>query len=261
MTFLSPDLAARPFQNLRPVRRLSVVMWVLGGIILVFNIWLYGTHVASLGDDLDRLEELETRLAVADEEVLGLEGEVEGLQLTWQNRQAEFLNRLIDQRTFSWSALIDHLSEALPIKVRLSRLTPRVAGKGSARERRSSAGEGPERVMLGMAGSAADDAAMLEFLDQLFEHPNFDTPRLSAASRGDGGEVSSFTLAVAYLPQAVTADETVAGEEATPTDEVAAATQDQDSGSSGGDAEAAGLVEAAGLASPVPVDGAEEVSE
>jgi len=201
MSFQPPELASRPFLNLRPVRRLSILMWVVGGVILVLNIWLYGTAVTSRGDDRDRLLDLESRRTAAAEEVSDLKNQVAGLQLTWQNRQAEFLNHLIDQRTFSWSDLIDRLAEVLPREVRLVRLTPRVKG---GRSTPANQGPGPRekalRVELGMAGSAADDAALLRFLDQMFQHPGFENPRLASQTRGERGEVASFSLTVAYLP-------------------------------------------------------------
>jgi Tfp pilus assembly protein PilN len=205
VSFFAPELATRRFRNLRPVRRASILMWVVGGFVLAFNIWLYATHFSALSSHHERLAELEAELEVERAEVDDFESRISEVDLGWQNRQVVLLNALIEQRTFSWSDLIDDLAEVLPPQVRLYRLTPRIAADDAARGRDTAAAE-ERRVALGISGSADTDEALLAFIDALFEHPRFANPRLAGESRGEAGDISGFTMTADYLPAAVSTE-------------------------------------------------------
>ena len=62
------NLAERPFVNLRPIRRTALILWVLGALVMIGNVWLYWGHVTAQSDKRDRLAEIEPAIDdVADD--------------------------------------------------------------------------------------------------------------------------------------------------------------------------------------------------
>ncbi|HYN23207.1 MAG TPA: hypothetical protein VE078_19770, partial [Thermoanaerobaculia bacterium] len=54
------NLARRPFVNTRPVKRLSLALWLLGGLLLLGNVtlfWSYLSGSTEKREDLVRMEE------------------------------------------------------------------------------------------------------------------------------------------------------------------------------------------------------------
>ncbi len=193
-----PNLASRPFVNRRPVRRLALLLWLVGGLAFVANGFLYWRHLTGAGRRQDELVEIAAEAERERATLADREAALAQLDLDWQNDQVRFLNYKIAERAFPWSELFDQLTQVLPRGVRLARLQPSVArAETSRREAPTSYGEA---VGLAMSGGAESGEALYAFLDALFEHPAFDRPSLARESRGEG-EVE-FTLTVTYLPRA-----------------------------------------------------------
>jgi hypothetical protein len=133
------------------------------------------------------------------------------LNLANQNEQVDFLNEKIDERTFSWSLLLDRMSRLLPQDVRLTRMTPHgVVDSQSDRRRRGAPApvrKKPQegRVTLAINGEAKNDESLLRFVDNLFADPAFVEPDLLQETRQeakeDGKIVIKFDLRVGYLPK------------------------------------------------------------
>ncbi len=190
------NLASQPFINLRPIRRVAAVLWVLGGALLAVNAALYWRTVTGSEEKSDQLVSVEQDIAQEIQRIRELEAQLGGLELAEQNELVEFLNSKIAQRTFSWSQLFDHVAEVMPKDVRLTSLTPQIAQPKSLR-RRSSRTERDERVVLEVVGAAKTDEALLAFVDALFEHPAFDQPNLEREAR-DNERLIRFNLRVIY---------------------------------------------------------------
>lgn len=193
-----PNLASRPFINRRPVQRLALLLWLVGGASLVANALLYWRYATGAGRRHEELTQIATdtgreRAALAErEEALG------GIDLEWQAEQVRFLDYKIAERTFSWSELFDQLADVLPRGVRLFRLQPSVA-KAETSRRRPEATYG-ERVGLALNGAAESGEDVYALVDALFGHQAFTQPSLSRETRGD--EEVEFNLTVTYLPGA-----------------------------------------------------------
>ncbi|MEM1183017.1 MAG: hypothetical protein AAGM22_32040, partial [Acidobacteriota bacterium] len=56
------NLAKRPFRNRRPVARLALALWILGGLLLALNLWWWGGHFRGSSNSNDRLELLERQV-------------------------------------------------------------------------------------------------------------------------------------------------------------------------------------------------------
>jgi Tfp pilus assembly protein PilN len=207
VTWSPPNLAGRPFVNLRPLARAAAALWTLGGLLLLFNLVAYWGHIRGTRDLRGRLARAQTALAGEDAAIARLADELRRRDLARQNVQVAFLNRRIAERTFGWSALFERLSEVLPRDVRIYRLAP--VNILPARERRGAAAAPPTRkaaFTLDIAGAARTDEALLELIDALFAHPAFAAPKLSREAR-DGGEIS-FDLSVTYEPRLAAAPAT-----------------------------------------------------
>jgi Tfp pilus assembly protein PilN len=201
----SLNLARRPFVNTRPVERVAAILWVLGVAMLVWNLKLFMGYLGSSQSTRGKLAALERDIAGEQRTNAELQGQVAKLGLDQENREVTFLNRKIDERTFSWSLLFDRMAEVLPDQVRLLRLKPsnvvqREIGLGA----RPSARElNPPPVVLTLHCEAKDDEALLRFVDNLFAHPAFSEPNLENEEREDSG-LLRFDLTVQYQPNAPT---------------------------------------------------------
>jgi len=197
----SLNLAQRPFVNTRPVERVAAILWVLGVALLAWNLKLFMGYLGSSQVTRGKLATLERDIAQEQGTNAELQAQVGKLGLDQQNREVTFLNRKIDERTFSWSLLFDRMAEVLPDQVRLLRLTPsnvvqREIGLGprpTARELN------PPPVVLTLHCEAKDDEALLRFVDNLFAHPAFSEPNLENEEREDSG-LLRFDLTVQYEP-------------------------------------------------------------
>jgi len=201
----SLNLAQRPFVNTRPVERVAAILWVLGVALLAWNLKLFMGYLGSSQATRGKLATLERDIAVEQRTNAELQGQVAKLGLDQENREVTFLNRKIEERTFSWSLLFDRMAEVLPDQVRLLRLKPsnvvqREIGLGP----RASARElNPPPVVLTLNCEAKDDEALLRFVDNLFAHPAFSEPNLENEEREDSG-LLRFDLTVQYQPNAPT---------------------------------------------------------
>lgn len=193
------NLARDPFLNRRPIRRVASLLWVLAVALTAVNGWSYWRHFVGQDRQESELAELEPKIA---EERQRLDTALDSLtryDLSWQSEQVAFLNAKIAERTFSWSALFDHLSDVLPRDVRIERVTPHFAGTGRSRARKAL--RGPEdEVGLEFTGAAEKDEALLVLLDAFFAHERFRRPNLKVESRSTDGSEVGFSMTVTYMP-------------------------------------------------------------
>lgn len=190
MSFSGVNLAARPFVNQTPLKRLSVVLWVLALGLSVVTAGLYWSYFAGEAEETrGELREVTKRIHELDGELAGLERELGSADVAAMNAQVAFLNHRIARRTFGWSRLFEDLAEVLPADVRFERLSPQVQREESG---------GPRRVALRIDGAARRDDALLELIDNLFRHPRFRDPNPSSERRSDNE--LRFSLTVEYLP-------------------------------------------------------------
>ncbi|MFQ5350384.1 MAG: PilN domain-containing protein [Thermoanaerobaculia bacterium] len=187
------NLASQPFMNSRPVRRLVLVLWCLGAVLTVANLFFYTRHLSGQQARRDRLVRLAEQEGRENERLAELEEQLAGFDIDWQNRQVEFLNLRIAERVFPWSQLFDRLTEAMPRAVRLTRLRPDI------RTRTGDSGR-EEIVRLDIRAEARNEEAMLNFVGRLFKHPAFRNPNLASENRRAKSNITEFDLSATYLP-------------------------------------------------------------
>lgn len=178
----SLNLSRRPFVNSRPVVRAALLLWIVGGLLLLGNVFLFWSYLSGSTEKRAERDRLEESVVRQQKTVGDLEARLAQLELEQQNEQVAFLNRKISERTFSWSLLFDRLAEVLPDDVRLLQLQPAaIAGDdrpGSRPEATTTLrGRRPmgssDRVPIIIQAEAKSGEAQLEFLDKLFAHPSF----------------------------------------------------------------------------------------
>ncbi len=191
MSWQAPNLAARPFLNLRPARRTGGALGLAALLLTAWNVqssWRAGTGEANRRAEIAQLtaasDAARARLATIERDLAARDLEAE-------NHRAEFLNERIAQRTFGWNLLFDRLGRVLPRGVRLRRLSPKLE--------QSTAKPAAGGILLELSGEAEDDESLLELVDRLFDDPAFEAPDLHRESRGGSGELQ-FSLTVRYLP-------------------------------------------------------------
>lgn len=185
------NLARRPFQNLRPIGRLTALLWLIAAFLMVGNVWFFGRYAAGAGTQESTRAELQERIGDMETGISELEREIGRYDLPAQNAHVEFLNSKIGQRVFGWSRLFDRLSDVLPNQVRLTRLSPDLEGaEGLPRE---------QHISLHISGAARSGEDLLKLVDALFRHPRFRRPYLASEATSQGGEVE-FRLSVEYQP-------------------------------------------------------------
>ncbi|HEV2855434.1 MAG TPA: PilN domain-containing protein [Thermoanaerobaculia bacterium] len=197
------NLARRPFLNSRPVVRVALLLWLFGFALLLWNVVQFQRYLAESADKRAQIERGEREITRQRQINAGLKSRLDDLDLDQLNERVEFLNEKIEERTFSWSLLLDRLAEVLPNDVRLLRLTPQTQQEDQrgARRRKPAANSGPRRIPLTISGETRDDDALLRFVDNLFAHPAFADPNPTREDRvGEAGNLVNFDLSVQYIP-------------------------------------------------------------
>lgn len=195
------NLAARPYTNSRQVRRLSVILWAAGALLLAANVFLYWEFIAGREDTYEDLARVRSAISAEETRSRELSGQLTEFDLGDQNIQVAFLNDRIAQRRFSWSRLFDDLADLLPDDVHLTELDPGTGDEGR-RQRSSRESWAQGRVPLSIEGRARNSEAILELVDALFTDPDFEQPRLDSEMREDSGLVR-FRLEVLYVAPAL----------------------------------------------------------
>ncbi len=194
------NLAQRPFVNTRPVVRAAAILYLLGLALLALNVALFNGYLSASRDTRTKLAAAQKDVEHERSGVAALEKRLGSLSLDQENRAVTFLNRKIEERTFSWSLLLDRLSDVLPDDVRLLRLSPAsLVQKDAETAVRAGHEPKPQPIVISMTCEAKSDEALLLFVDNLFAHPAFAEPNLVSEAREDTG-LLRFEVTVQYQP-------------------------------------------------------------
>jgi hypothetical protein len=208
------NLAGRPFLNSRPVVRVSLLLLALGIVLLIGNVSRLLSYREASADKRAQIARGDAEIQKAEAARSQLQKKLDSFNLEDQNLKIDFLNRQIENRTFSWSTLLDRIAERLPNGVRLNRLAP-LTGEKAERElqrARSSShrGRAADQVTLAITGEDRDDEALMTFVDAFYKLP-FSYPDLvreePAENKAENGKpedakLKKFELTVQYHPGA-----------------------------------------------------------
>jgi hypothetical protein len=183
---LRGNLSTRPFYNDRVVTLVLAAIGVLVVLLTVLNV----TQLLSLSA---RWTDIQGRLTTTRGEAAAIRAQAAAEQQTADRgtfvqlaASADEANRLIEQRTFSWTALFGLLERAMPTDVRLVSVSPRVDSSGLT-------------VDMAIAARGLIDVDM--FVTALQDSGAFYDVTPSVTQAGDDGTVSAIVMASYLAPE------------------------------------------------------------
>ncbi|HEY3381426.1 MAG TPA: PilN domain-containing protein [Vicinamibacterales bacterium] len=121
---LRTNLSTRPFYNERLVR---VALLATGALIValsIFNVVEVRSLSARHADLVGRVRQSEERAVQLREQAAQARRSIDRKELEAVGTAAREANALIDQRTFSWTELLNRLETTLPADVRIESIRP-----------------------------------------------------------------------------------------------------------------------------------------
>ena len=176
---ITPNLASRPFLNVRPVWVMAIAAGILALILIGLNVRFYLVTNRTLGDELvtrDTLEEEFQNLeAGAREDIAVLN------KIPWRSLRAKVdaTNLVLREHAFSWLKMLDDIERVMPYDVRLIKISPNM---------------GPDGVMLNLDVVARNRDAMLDFIDNLVADSRFDEPALANEETPEESDTGTYVL-------------------------------------------------------------------
>jgi len=183
------NFARRPFRDERPVLLSIAIMAVLALVFLAANWQLYRRFSRQVEGTRREIAALEKRREVAARDAEESRRAVEGYRLSSLAEEAGALQTIVQERLFSWLALLARLERTLPSDVRLSRLQPRF--------------DSSESVNLDLAVLGKSSESVVRTIAALSKDPAFHDVELQAEATPEKGvpEGYTFTMRVRYVPQ------------------------------------------------------------
>lgn len=183
-----PNLAGKPFENVRPV-------WLAGAVLSVAAV---GFSVISITEALGardsermqtgRLQSLTTTRTQLVKSIDAANREL--ARVSWKTLQLEAssLQGVVARRELSWGALLVDLERVLPWNVRLMAISPTIMESGG--------------IQITLRGVAATRESWLRLIEVFFADDRFSDPvPLSEESPGSSGvQGYAFGLRVMYWP-------------------------------------------------------------
>lgn len=164
------NLATAPLEN---NRRFVAGASVLGAVAVVAML-LLALHAVrvrrsnlEMRTEIDRLQG-QIRISLRQQE--GLRNEFKTPQAVEALKRAQFLNGLIEARTFPWTKMFADLEQILPPGVRVTSISPQMDKEG--------------RVKVVLAVSAVNDEQELKFLNSIDTSPVFSQVHVTQESHG-----------------------------------------------------------------------------
>jgi len=184
-----PNLAARPFEDRRPVWLTAAA---LGAAALALSFASIGEFVSAHGAErslTERLTRLEKRRKELGATVDSTNRELQRVNWSQLRLESESLGKAFAGRSFSWSELLLDLERVLPWDTRLTSVAPRLREDGE--------------VEIALVGLAAGRDGWLRLLARLFADKKFSNPMplSEEAPASTGGLGYKFQLRVRYWPE------------------------------------------------------------
>ncbi len=184
---ITPNLAARPYLNTRPVWIVAGAAALLTLAFAALNIWFYVATSSHMEAELARLDDLEAREKTLSAEV---RVDVNDLQkIPWRALTGKVVatNLILREHSFSWLEMLDDIERVMPWNVRMTTITPNVT---------------PEEVTLSLQIVAQTREAMLTFLENVVADPRFSDPTPASERTPEEATAAGYflTLKVTYHP-------------------------------------------------------------
>jgi Tfp pilus assembly protein PilN len=123
---LKTNLSTRPFYNERAVHWILAVAFVAIAALTVFNVTRALSLSARQGTLSAEVQREEARIQQLTAQATKVRGSIDQKALARVIASAKEANAIIDQRTFSWTELFNHLEATLPTGVMLTSVRPHI---------------------------------------------------------------------------------------------------------------------------------------
>lgn len=182
------DFARRPFSDERPIWALLVFLAAAGTVLLFANARLYASFHRDVADIRADIQKLGVRLQETAKESGEARTALQSYKLSSLAGESQSLLKLVAERRFSCTALLNRLEKTLPPDVRLARLVPQFDSPAEVGLQIGLVGRSPDSVVKTIAALATD--------------PAFRDVELRMESTAEHGvpEGYSFELSLAYAP-------------------------------------------------------------
>jgi len=127
---ISTNLSTRPFYSERLVHTLVAFVAVLVLGVTALNAWTIAALSGKDGKENAQAARAEKKTDQARQAAERIRRSIDAAELQAVTAGAVEANRLIDQRTFSWTQLLSEFERTLPADVRMSSVTPRILKDG-----------------------------------------------------------------------------------------------------------------------------------
>lgn len=182
---LTINLATRPYVELdRVFRQLRLAIGVLALLALGLVFWLHARS-AQAREQQRQIEAIQAKTAALDAERTRNEQRLRQPANAAVLQQVEFLNRLYQRKSFSWTAVLMDLEEVLPAGVQVQSIDPQIASTGEVNIRMRVSGPREKSVQL---------------LRNLEASHRFIAPRLVGEAQQQQEKGSGVAVPSAYLP-------------------------------------------------------------
>jgi Tfp pilus assembly protein PilN len=182
------DFARRPFSDERPVWALVGLLVAVGAILLFFNVRLYASFHSDVADIRADIQKLGERSRETAKEAGEARTVLQSYKLSSLAGESQSLLKLVAERRFSCTALLNRLEKTLPPDVRLARLAPQFDNPEEVSLSIGLVGRGPDSVVKTIAALASDRA----FHDVEL--------KMEASAERGVPEGYSFELVLSYAP-------------------------------------------------------------
>jgi Tfp pilus assembly protein PilN len=179
------NFARRPFRDERPVFLVAGILLAAAAILFFANVRLYTGFQRDVGGTSAQIENLERRRAAAQRDSQESRDALNNYRVSSLATESRGLLRLVEERRFSWTALLARLERVLPPEVRVARLTPHFQDNG---------------VLLSMGLVGKDSDSVVRTIAALARDPVFSVVDLRSESTPEQGvpEGHSFEIDTHY---------------------------------------------------------------
>jgi Tfp pilus assembly protein PilN len=184
---LDINLATRPYEDARDFW----VRWGLGvGLLGVLTLVLLVLAVRGwidAGRDRQNISQLQARITELDRERAKEQAELDMPANRGTRDQSQFINELIQRKSFSWTRVFEDLEQVMPPNLHVVSLKPEMNDRG--------------QMQLDMAVSCNARAAAVELVHRMEGSKHFQSAQLvSESEKGDAGSgVIAYVISI-YVP-------------------------------------------------------------
>ncbi|MDH5714022.1 MAG: hypothetical protein OEZ30_00460 [Candidatus Aminicenantes bacterium] len=185
---MSINLASRPFRNVA-LFYFIFTMAVLVVVGLSFYNWLNYVHYVDNSRDIrEEILQKEAALRRQGHAFSYYERAIEPGKVEELRSYADFINRIISRRKFSWTELFNHFESIIPPRIMMVSITPTVE-------------EGRIKINLRLIGDGYQN--ILDFIENLEQSPVFFSvyPNTEGEKEHQGIKRIDFKLQLDYFPE------------------------------------------------------------